>query len=222
MRPDVATHDGLATLLMYPRDRALDVAEQAAQAVVSGCPMAGEALAPFLDYMRAHPLGEIEETFTRTFDNSAERALEVGWHTFGENYTRGTFMVRMRQRLREFGVEENGELPDHLSHILPLLGRADARWSGDMAHDTVAPAVVKIRDALAEQKNPWEGVLNAVLVVLEAHERSAREPAGSWVPSSWPPAPSSDSPSSSSTPPTCSFPAPPSSDSPQGKEPRHD
>ncbi len=189
MRPDSATHDALAALLRYPCERTVEDAEQAARTLRAACPTAGDALAPFLGWVRSQSLGALEEAYTRTFDNSADRALEVGWHTFGENYTRGTFMVRMRRRLREAGVEENGELPDHLSHLLPLLGRAEAGWAGDLAHDSVAPAVAKIHDALVEQENPWAAVLAAVAHVLAMHERAPRAPAGSWIPSVWPPPP---------------------------------
>jgi nitrate reductase molybdenum cofactor assembly chaperone len=189
MRPEVAVHDALARLLEYPRDGYMESVEESARLVAAANSEAADALQPFIDYARAQPLHVLEETFTRTFDNSADRALEVGWHTFGENYTRGTFMVRMRQRLREVGVEENGELPDHLSHVMALLGRAEASWAGDMAHDTVAPAVTKIHDALTSQENPWAPVLAATQIILAMHEHSPRQPAGANIPSSWPPPP---------------------------------
>lgn len=189
MRPEVEVHDALARLLEYPREGYLDSVEESARLVRAANASAGELLQPFVDYAHSQQLHDLEEAFTRTFDNSADRALEVGWHTFGENYTRGTFMVRMRQRLREVGVEENGELPDHLSHVMALLGRADAKWAGDMAHDTVAPAVTKIHDALTSQENPWAAVLAATQSVLAMHEHSPRPPVGAKIPSSWPPPP---------------------------------
>jgi nitrate reductase molybdenum cofactor assembly chaperone len=189
MRPEVEVHDALARLLEYPREGYSETVEESVRVVTAACPTAGAALEPFLEFVHAHPLSDLEEMFTRTFDNSPDRALEVGWHTFGENYTRGTFMVRMRQRLREVGVEESSELPDHLSHVLALIGRADARWSGDMSYDTVAPAVTKIHDALNDQENPWTAVMVAVQDVLSMHEHSPRKPVGANIPSSWPPAP---------------------------------
>jgi len=178
MRPSVEVHDALSALVAYPRDDFADAVEAAASRVAEACPAAWAHLAPFVEFARSQSLGDLEELFTRTFDNTKERALEVGWHVFGENYTRGTFMVRVRQRLRDQGVEESGELPDHLSHMLALLGRADPGWAADTAADSVAPAMSKVRDALVAQENPWSGVLGAVLEVLAMHERTEASDGG--------------------------------------------
>ncbi len=188
MRPPAEVHLALAQLLEYPREDFAAVTESAIRCVTEACPDTREQLTPFAEFVRSEPLAKLEELYARTFDNSEDRALEVGWHAFGENYTRGTFMVRMRQRLRELGIEEHGELPDHLSHLLVLLGRAEPRWAGDLAADTVGPAVDKIHAALVAQENPWGGVLAATQVVLGMHEHSPRAPLGAHIPST-PPAP---------------------------------
>lgn len=189
MRPSTEVHDALACLLEYPRDGDIDRHRVAVALVGAECPETSTELAPFLAFLEASDMGQVEERFTRSFDNTAERALEVGWHVFGENYTRGTFMVRMRQRLREVGVEENGELPDHLSHLLPLLARLDSADAGALAHDSVAPAVEKILAALRSDENPWAGVLAAVRHVVSLHEAPERPPVGEHIPTTWPPPP---------------------------------
>jgi nitrate reductase molybdenum cofactor assembly chaperone len=189
MRPTAAVHDALASLFEYPRADLRVSAEEAARVIAEGCPEALEPLAPFLEHVRGSERSALEELFTRTFDNSSERALEVGWHVFGENYTRGTFMVRMRQRLRDVGVEENGELPDHLSHMLALLGRVEEDDAGDLAHDSVDPAIDKMLDGLQAVDSPWVGVLLAVKQVLQLHVCPERPPVGADVPSEWPPPP---------------------------------
>lgn len=175
MRPSVAAHDALAGLLAYPRENWAALVEESAACLAVECPEAGALLAPFVAHVRATPQGELEESFTRTFDNTDERALEVGWHVFGENYTRGSFMANMRGKLREVGVEENGELPDHLSHLLPLIARLPERKAADLAAETIAPAVQKVRGALAELRNPWAPVFDALVEVLAAHDPRARD-----------------------------------------------
>ncbi len=68
---------------------------------------------------------ELEELYTRTFDINPVATLEIGWHLFGEQYERGSFLVLMREQLRKYGVEETTELPDHFAHVLRLFGRLD-------------------------------------------------------------------------------------------------
>ena len=175
MRPSVEVHDALCRLVEYPREGFPESVEEAAAAVSEACPSAWTSLEPFVAFARKSSLGDLEEVFTRTFDNTDTRALEVGWHAFGENYTRGTFMVTVRGWLRDHGVEESSELPDHLSHMLAVMGRMDAGRAGDLAVDTVGPAMVKVHDELVKLDNPWAGVLGAVLAVLEMHERAPAE-----------------------------------------------
>jgi len=170
MRPSIEVHDALARLLEYPRLDWEARLQEAARCVGTGFPGASELLQPFLDFARATPITGLEELFALTFDNTDERALEVGWHVYGENYTRGTFMVRMRRQLREQGLEENGELPDHLSHVLGLLGRLPPDEAGELAVRAVLPAVRKVHDALVRQNNPWAAVLATVRAALEYHE----------------------------------------------------
>ncbi len=176
MRPSPEVHDALARLVSYPVDGFAAAAEGWVAQVAAGSPEAGERLQPFLEWVRGCRDGELEEQFTRTFDVSQEAALEIGWHAFGENYTRGAFLVRMRELLREHGLAETGELPDHLCHVLPVLARIDPGDAGELAAQTVIPSVERIAVALAAGAHPYEGVLDAVLEVLKLHLAPARVP----------------------------------------------
>ena len=119
-------------------------------------------LRALLEYAEAHEECELEEVFTRTFDSNAERALELGWHLHGENYARGVFMVRMRGLLREHGVEERGELPDHVSHVLPVLARGPEELRTALARGVVLPALDKIAEGFADRSNPYYGVISSL------------------------------------------------------------
>ncbi|MBL7007389.1 MAG: molecular chaperone TorD family protein [Planctomycetes bacterium] len=169
MRPSAEVHDALARLVSYPSPGFAEAAEEWVAQVAAGCPAAGAHLEEFLRWVRGCGDGEIEELFTRTFDVSQEAALEIGWHAYGENYTRGAFLVRMRQLLREQGVAESGELPDHLSHVLPVLARLEPAAAKLLAEEVVSPSVKRIAVALAAGAHPYEGVLDAVLAVLKLH-----------------------------------------------------
>jgi nitrate reductase delta subunit len=151
-----------ADLLRYPGDgRASDICARIGE-IVEAVPALRDDLQPLSDYASKHVEAELEEVFTRTFDSNAERALEVGWHLHGENYARGAFMVRMRGLLRDLQVEETCELPDHLSHILSVLARANPQLAEAIASTVVSPALVKIAAGFSDSGNPYLGVVTSL------------------------------------------------------------
>jgi len=96
--------------------------------------------------------------------------LEIGWHLFGEQYERGEFLVNMRGRLREAGIPEIGELPDHLLHVLPLLDRLDPQDARAFADTFVLPALEKIAAGMPR------GNLFGALVRALTHDLRAPAP----------------------------------------------
>jgi nitrate reductase assembly molybdenum cofactor insertion protein NarJ len=107
-----------------------------------------------------------QELYVQTFEFNPACTLEIGWHLFGENYERGEFLVRMREQLRRHGIGESTELPDHLTHLLPLIGRMERADAAELAGQFILPALGKIRDALKD--NPYRTTLAAIEEKLEA------------------------------------------------------
>jgi nitrate reductase assembly molybdenum cofactor insertion protein NarJ len=175
MRASVDIHDRIADLLGYPSAGGAARVLAIASDVASFEPGLAEALRPLIELAGTGRTGELEESYAAAFDNNAERALEVGWHAFGENYTRGAFLVRMRERLREHGIQETSELPDHLSHVLRVLGRAEERQATLLTEAIVLPAVEKML-AAAPKADPWRGAVEAARELLKTH-LAAGEPA---------------------------------------------
>jgi nitrate reductase assembly molybdenum cofactor insertion protein NarJ len=102
--------------------------------------------------------------------------MEIGWHLFGENYERGEFLVRMREQLRRYGIEESSELPDHLTHLLVLIGRMEHEEAAELAGQFLLPALSKIRDGLKD--NSYGSLIADVQARLEADYPDApRRPA---------------------------------------------
>lgn len=130
-------------------------------------------LIAFVDDARARAPRELEELYASTFDSSDECALEVGWHLYGETYQRGVFLVEMRRCLRERGIEEGSELPDHLSHVLRWMARASRREAERLARLAVAPALASVVGALARRRSPWLPLLRALLRALDPEGRAA-------------------------------------------------
>lgn len=169
MRAPTDLHDEVADLLTYPGPVAVAAVRDKITAVAAALPGATEHLEAITKLVDDGAPGELEETFCRTFDNNADRALEVGWQIWGENYDRGAFLVRMREMMRATGVAESTELPDHLSHVLRVLGRLDPEEAHKFVISTVLPAVRKTRDGFKGEENPYLGVVETALLLLGTH-----------------------------------------------------
>ena len=102
----------------------------------------------------------------QTFEFNPASTLEIGWHLFGENYERGEFLVRMREQLRQYEIAETSELPDHLSHLLLLAGRAERSEAAELAGQFILPALEKIKNALKD--NPYLPLITAIETKLQA------------------------------------------------------
>ncbi len=152
---DTTTLDTLADLLAYPGpDHAERVA--AAHALLDELePAIGAAVAPLDAWCREHDQGEIEELYTRCFDLNPSCALELGWHLYGEDYDRGAFLVTVRDLMRRHGVEETGELPDHVTHILRLIPRLEEDEAGRFARRQALPALARVRSAFGDANHPY-------------------------------------------------------------------
>lgn len=168
MRPSAATCDVLARLLEYPSPTLARDAGDAEALLARQMPEAAAELVPFVAFVASHDLGECEEAYVRTFDVNPQRALEVGWQVFGEQYARGAFLVRMREMLRKAGIAEGYELPDHMAHVLRLLPRIDEEEARTLVESAVAPALRRILEDLAKQEErTYAGVLRAVCRALD-------------------------------------------------------
>tara|TARA_B100000959_G_C14570394_1_gene455584 strand:+ start:60 stop:590 length:531 start_codon:yes stop_codon:yes gene_type:complete len=106
-------------------------------------------------------LSDIEELFTKTFDMNPDSCLDLGWHLFGEGYDRGEFLAKTREQLRKNNITEKIELPDHLSHILKLLGTQKNDQANKLVSKTIYPALLKIKPAV-DEKNLFSNALLAL------------------------------------------------------------
>lgn len=168
---EATAFEALAALLAYPRpDYAARLAACRGALVEAGGADAIGHLDAFASRVDGFTLEEIQERFTGTFDLNPACTLDVGWHLFGEQYERGAFLVEMREALRAHGVPESVELPDHLTHLLTLLGRLDPARAADLATRAVAPALERILSAMGGTDNPFEHLLGAIAIMV-AHPR---------------------------------------------------
>jgi len=160
--------EALAELFAYPRGPFTCMLQAARAALKQLQPAALAELDQFAQQMAELTEAEREELYTRTFDFDPSCALEIGWHLFGEDYNRGALLVRLRSELRQHGIEERGELPDHLSLVLPLLERMAPDAAAEFFACCVRPALSKLLEGLQKKGSPYQHALAAVLMLLQA------------------------------------------------------
>ncbi|MHC5011468.1 MAG: nitrate reductase molybdenum cofactor assembly chaperone [Planctomycetota bacterium] len=162
----LGTLEALSGLLDYPDEGYAERAARAEAAIRERSPAVADALGAFFRAVEATPLTALEERFTRTFDWSPERCLEIGWHLYGENYDRGAFLVQMRDLLRHAGLDESGELPDHLGRLLLAVARLPADDTEPLVRERLIPALEKIRAGFKDDDNPFADVVRATHIAL--------------------------------------------------------
>jgi nitrate reductase delta subunit len=176
--------DRISTLFAYPPPgyrAAVEDVQAAFKAISPAAAVEMDAFAAGLDALEG---ATAEELFTRTFDLNPECCCEVGWHLFGERYDRGSFMVWMREQLRVHEVPESGELPDHLVHVLRVMGRMDQEEAQRFATEAVTPTLERMIKSVKDEDNPFRHLIAAVsaFLVAEFGAPKWRCEAGAWGP----------------------------------------
>lgn len=160
-------YTSLAMSLQYPQPGWLPHLKQCQQLLRQSVPEAAQQLAPLLQQIADYSETDLEELYTQTFDHNPAHALEIGWHLFGEDYHRGALLVRLRQELRRHDIEEVTELPDHLFHVLQLLGRMEPQEAMKFAQSCVIPAVKKIIEGLAKDEASFVCLIECISSVID-------------------------------------------------------
>ena len=160
-------YDRLAKLLDYPEKGCYaDKLAECIEVLEDGYGEAAELLHPLHDHVREMNAGEVQELYTRTFDINACCTLEIGWHVYGEDYARGALLVKLREQLRQVNVPESCELPDHLTHVLRLMGRIEGDEADELASHHLLPGLDKMLEGMDEGEQPYRALIEAISKVV--------------------------------------------------------
>ena len=162
-------------ILKYPDNQYSEQVQEWVESL-EGYPEIRSHVRPFVQHAENASLGKLEELFVKTFEMNKKRPLEIGWHLYGEEYKRGQFLVKMRDLLREHGIKENGELPDHLTYCLTVLPKLDSADTETFVRKYMHPAIDSIIEGFGKEDNPYLGVVESLSMLLEgAYGRSEEE-----------------------------------------------
>jgi nitrate reductase delta subunit len=147
------TFDRLVDLLEYPTTTFPASLEACLARADDLPPDAAAGLRDFAGAVRDMSIARLQEIYTQTFDLDPDCTLDIGWHLFGERFERGAFLSELRPRLAANGIDERGELPDFLPHLLRLL-RCEPTETGEL-RPSIARAVSMLASALAQRGSPY-------------------------------------------------------------------
>jgi len=161
-------YTAIAALLAYPDGAFCRRLARCRELLDNADPQAAAHLADFDAATRNAALADLEELYARTFDFNPQCALEIGWHLFGADSNRGALLVRLRDELARHGIQESCELPDHLTHVLPLVDRMSPDEATRFVRACVVPAAKKMLAGMEGKQNPYESLFRCLVVMLQA------------------------------------------------------
>lgn len=134
-----------ADLLEYPGARLARAARECEALVAPVNEEAAALLRRFRAFVETTPPGRVEEVYTGTFDLDAACHPYVGYHLFGESYTRSVFLLGLKERYAAHGFSAGTELPDHLAVLLRFLATSDdAGLEAELIHEALLPALERM------------------------------------------------------------------------------
>ncbi|MCB0803105.1 MAG: hypothetical protein KDB74_08395 [Flavobacteriales bacterium] len=132
----------LSELFVYPKwDYKLKVGK-CMEYLETHYPDAASSLERFNNFVQSNSLYDIEEIFGVTFHIQAICFLDIGYVLFREDYSRGEFLVNMKQEQAKIGHDCGEELADNLPHVLKLMAISnDEEFINELTVRAVIPAL---------------------------------------------------------------------------------
>lgn len=181
----------LSELFKYPKTGYHNKVKECMVMLKDKYPEAAISFERFSNYIKDKTLFEVEEVFGITFHIQAICFLDIGYVLFGEDYTRGEFLVNMKKEQAKINHDCGEELADNLPHVLQLMAISnDNDFVEELAVRAVIPALEKmltefkasrmeLRKKVMKKKqkaiimedivegNIYQNALQALLIVLQ-------------------------------------------------------
>lgn len=181
----------LAEILEYPRADLTGKVYECEALLSLEHPQAAACLREFQEFVVETPLGRQQEVYTLTFDLDAVCHPYVGHHLFGESYKRSAFMLGLKERYQNVGLETGSEVADHLALLVRFLSLCDDAGETEVIiHDALLPALkqmLKQKDEVetegeklvagkVQKPRVYQAALEVLLQMLQALPTNAHNP----------------------------------------------
>lgn len=135
----------LSEIFKYPKEGYKENVQKCMNMLQDNYPEAASTFERFNTYIQGKTLHEIEEVFGITFHIQAICFLDIGYVLFGEDYTRGEFLVNMKKEQEKIGHDYGEELADNLPHVLTLMQKSnDDEFVKELSVRIMIPALEKM------------------------------------------------------------------------------
>ena len=169
--PSQSLLSNLAPLLFYPDDMLKDHIARLHQNMTIHHPESLPGLVAFSNAMLRESQNKREDIYTHTFDLAPSCAPYLSVHLFGEeSFKRPQLMAGLKARYIEKGFNTGGELPDHVGIVLQFAPQFETDEWQDLCHHCLKPALIKMRDLLANSDNPYRHLFDITIAFIEAEE----------------------------------------------------
>ncbi|MHB0971800.1 MAG: molecular chaperone TorD family protein [Thermoanaerobaculia bacterium] len=157
-----AAFASLAPLYRYPGRDVIDLAGRAWTAVRVADAAAADVLERFVMNTAATPIGELQATYTSTFDLAPLCSPYLGDHLFeSDESRRARLMLGLRASYHMHEIDEEMELPDHIAVVIRLASCCGEDEWEDLGTLVLLPALKSMESILAPTGNPYRHLVNA-------------------------------------------------------------
>ena len=114
--------------------------------------------------------GQLEATYTSTFDLAPSCSPYLGAHLFGdEGPERGRLLTGLRGSYANAGIDfDEGELPDHIVEVLAFAAHEEAEEWPDLVRLILVPALTRMDELVRGSSNPYRHLIAAARKTSEA------------------------------------------------------
>jgi nitrate reductase delta subunit len=127
----------------------------------------------FKTFVEQTPISRMEEIYAETFSLQGVCCPYVGYHLFGDGSHRKLFLAGLEEEYRIYDFSSARELPDHLGMMLKFLVKdQDQEEREELISLRIIPGLKKLLSGSGDKNNPYRGVLQALLLVLQGGHES--------------------------------------------------